>query len=97
MPRNKPYVPPGGVAGANQQVGPVMRTMQTGRSTRAGGGRVNGGKRRPAGRRIRAAAAPRKRAKRVKTRRSNGRAARLVKGSAAAKRYMAKIRRMRKK
>lgn len=97
MPRNKPYVPPGGVAGANQQVGPVMRTMQTGKSTRnGGGGRVNG-KRRPAGRRIRAANAPRKRAKRVKTRRSSGRAARLVKGSAAAKRYMAKIRKMRKR
>lgn len=97
MPRNKPYIPPGGIAGANQQVGPVMRTMQTGKSTRAGG-RVNGKRaRRPAGRRIKAAAAPRKRAKRVKTRRSNGRAARLVKGSAAAKRYMARIRRMRKK
>jgi hypothetical protein len=63
---------------------------------------LNGGARRASGTRKRrstkkkAAAAGSRRRKRTTTRGKRGKA-RLVKGSAAAKRYMAKIRRMRKR
>jgi hypothetical protein len=51
----------------------------------------------PAGRKRRKAKASAKRAKRVTRQRRKGKAAKFVKGSAAAKRYMAKLRRMRKR
>lgn len=82
------FIPPGGFAGAAQQVPAVKQSM-----ARAAGRVATRGKR--TRRKKKAAAAPRRRkATRRKTSKS---AARLVKGSAAAKRYMAKIRKLRKK
>jgi hypothetical protein len=79
------FIPPGGMAGFSQMT-PVSQLALTGRRRAGGGGR----KRR------------RKSAKRSKTRKTakrtrRGKAKRFVKGSAAAKRYMAKIRRKRRK
>lgn len=79
-------VPPGGFAGFAQQTAATQAMFQ-----RAG---RKGGKKSARRRKAKAKAAPRKRARR-KT--ANGkRPARLVKGSAAAKRYMASIRKKRK-
>lgn len=82
-------VPPGGFAGFAQQTPATQALFQ--RSGRVGGQRS-------------AAKRRRKRAKTAKTatrktarRRKSARPARLVKGSAAAKRHMAKIRRKRRK
>lgn len=79
-------VPPGGFAGFAQQTPATQAMFQ-----RAGRGpaRTTRRKRRTKAKR---AAAPRKRTRRAKSKRP----ARLVKGSAAAKRYMASIRRKRK-
>lgn len=78
------FIPPNGLAGFAQQT-PAVQSLYRGR--KSGGG----GRRR---RRAKAtAAAPRRRKKKAAGARGK---ARLVKGSAAAKRYMAKIRRMRK-
>jgi hypothetical protein len=83
-------VPPGGFAGFAQQTAATQALFQ-----RAG---RKGGKRSAAKRKKRATAkraAPKRRgAGRVKARKGK---ARLVKGSAAAKRYMASIRRKRRK
>lgn len=82
-----PFVPPGGAAGAAQQA-PAVRQ---GLSKIRGGG---GGKKRRKGRKKKAASAGSSR----KRRKSKAkRPAKLVKGSAAAKRYMASIRAKRKK
>lgn len=74
-------VPPGGFAGFQQMTAASQRALFPSKS--------GTGQRRTS---------KRKRAKpaRVAKRRATRKAARLVKGSAAAKRYMAKIRRMRK-
>lgn len=83
-------VPPGGFAGFAQQTAATQAMFQ-----RAG---RKGGKRSAAKRRK--TRAPKKRAARAKVaKRTRGskRKARLVKGSAAAKRYMASIRRKRRK
>lgn len=79
-------VPPGGFAGFAQQVPAVQRKV--GSAIR--GVRTNGKRR--TGRKKKAAAAGRKRRS---GKRKSGRGL-LKKGSAAAKRYMAKIRKMRK-
>ncbi len=78
------YVPPNGFIGAGQQ---TMATQMIGARPAGNGPRRR--KRKTAKKR-----APMKRAKRA---RSTKRPARLVKGSAAAKRYMASIRRKRKR
>lgn len=79
------FIPPGGFAGAAQQV-PAVKN----RIARAAGRAATTGKR--TRRKKKAAAAPRRRKKVAR----RGKA-RLVKGSAAAKRYMAKICKARKK
>lgn len=85
-------VPPGGFAGFAQQTAATQAMFQR-------AGRI-GGKRSAAKRRKRKtakkSAAPRRR-KSVGKRAVRAKTARLVKGSAAAKRYMASIRRKRKK
>jgi hypothetical protein len=78
-------VPPGGFAGMAQQTDATRALFA--RAGRAGGRSTQRKRRRKA----KAAGATRKR------RRSSKRPARLVKGSAAAKRYMAKIRRKRRR
>ena len=85
-------VPPGGFAGFAQQ-SPATQAMFS-----KAAGRL-GGRRSAAKRRRRKAAAAKSGPRRRKSRRTSGRrrGARLKKGSAAAKRYMAKIRRMRKR
>jgi hypothetical protein len=81
-------VPPGGFAGFAQQT-PATQAMFQRAAGSTRGARVSR-KRRARAKTKRAARTPvRKRARRVKK-------ARLVKGSAAAKRYMAKIRRKRR-
>lgn len=81
-------VPPGGFAGNAQQTSATQLMFAKASGSR--GGRTTQRRRRKA----KAAAAPRRR---KKTRaRARGKA-RLVKGSAAAKRFMASIRRKRKK
>lgn len=83
-----PIIPIGGFAGFAQQT-PAVQSLYRGAS-RSGASR--GGRRR----RKKTASAPRKR--RAKRAGGGGRKLkRLKKGSAAAKRYMAKIRRMRKR
>lgn len=85
-------VPPGGFAGFAQQATAVKNRV----AKAMGGSRANGARRRA---RKAAKGVVRKRRKprkmRVRTR-GKKKAARLVKGSAAAKRFMAKIRRKRK-
>lgn len=81
-------IPPGGFAGFAQQT-PATQALFS-RAGRIGGLRSAAKRRRKS--KKKAAAAPRRR-----RRASAKRAARLVKGSAAAKRYMAKIRRKRKR
>jgi hypothetical protein len=80
-------VPPGGFAGFAQQT-PATQALFS-RAGRRGGLTTQRRRRR----RVKAASSPRRRRKSTKRR---GRA-RLVKGSAAAKRYMAKIRRKRRR
>lgn len=99
-------VPPGGFAGMGQQTQAAQLTVQ--RALRSGGGsRRNAqvarqGKRRRTmatqianARRRRSGSGPR--TTRATTRGRRVMKARMVKGSAAAKRYMAKIRKMRKR
>lgn len=81
-------VPPGGFAGFAQQTAATQAMFQ--RSGRIGGKRSAAKRRRT--KKKAARAAPRRKRKTAR-----GRKARLVKGSAAAKRYMASIRRKRKK
>jgi hypothetical protein len=83
---NRIIVPPGGFAGFSQMTQASQRALGSAVS-RGNGTR----KKRTARKAARSGSAKRKR------RSAAGKAARLVKGSAAAKRYMAKIRRMRKK
>lgn len=79
-------VPPGGFAGFAQQTPATQALFQ--RAGRKGGKRTQSKRRKAA-----KSAAPKRR---KKTAAKRGRPARLVKGSAAAKRYMASIRRKRK-
>jgi len=82
---------PGGFRAATEQTPAVQALLQqAGRAAprRAAPTRKRRAKKKPA--------APRKRAKKKISARA-GRPARMVKGSAAAKRHMAKLRRMRKK
>lgn len=78
------FIPPNGLAGFAQQT-PAVQSLYRGRKS-------SGGRRRKSRTKKVRAAATRK----VKRRARKGGAKRLVKGSAAAKRYMAKIRKMRK-
>lgn len=80
-------VPPGGFAGFAQQTAATQALFQ--RAGRKGGLR--------SARKRRKTKAKTKRAKTTRRRTTRGKKARLVKGSAAAKRYMASIRRKRKK
>lgn len=80
-------VPPGGFAGFAQQTAATQAMFQ--RAGRKGGLR--------SARKRRKTKAKTKRAKTTRRRTTRGKKARLVKGSAAAKRYMAKIRRKRKR
>lgn len=82
----KLVIPPGGFAGFAQQTPATQALFQR-------AGRV-GGQRSAAKRRKRKKSAAKKTTRRKTTRRKR---ARLVKGSAAAKRYMASIRRKRKR
>lgn len=84
----KLIVPPGGFAGFAQQTPATQALFQ--RAGRTGGQRSAVVRRRKRKSSTRAAAAPRKR-------RAKGKKGRLVKGSRAAKAYMAKIRRKRRK
>lgn len=79
------FVPPNGFAGFAQQT-PAVQSLYRGKRS--------GGKRRSGGRRKKKAAAVRASGRR-RTKRA-GKAKRFVKGSAAAKAYMAKIRKLRK-
>jgi hypothetical protein len=79
------FIPPGGMAGFSQMTPASQLSL-----TRGARGTRRVGKRR----KTRTKRAKRAKVRRTKTRR--GKKARLVKGSAAAKRYMAKIRRKRK-
>jgi len=81
------FIPPGGFAGFAQQTPAVQALLRKKRTTR---------KRRKVTRKKRATRrAPAK--KRATRRKTAKKPARMVKGSAAAKRHMAKLRRMRKK
>ena len=89
------FIPPGGFMGFAQQSVATKQLVQS--AAGKGAGRARTKRRSPPG--------PVKRRKRVTTRkkrvvrrrRNGAKPARLVKGSAAAKRHMAKLRRMRKK
>jgi len=84
------YIPPGGFVGSGQQTQAGQATLL---GTRRGG---NGGRRRRRSRSSsRGSSAPRR--KRRATGRKSRKLRRLVKGSAEARRYMARIRRMRGK
>lgn len=89
----KPIVPPGGFAGFAQQTAATQRLFQAAGKL---GGTRSAAKRRRKATAKRAAPKTRRRkgAGTVKARKGR---ARLVKGSAAAKRYMASIRRKRRK
>lgn len=78
------FIPPNGLAGFAQQT-PAVQALYARR------GRSNGGRRR---RKKKAAGAVKSRVKRA-TKRATG--SKFTKGSAAAKRHMAKLRKMRKK
>lgn len=85
----KLVVPPGGFAGFAQQTAATQQLFQR-------AGRI-GGKTTQRRRKRKAAGAKKKRAVRAKARtRGKKKPARLVKGSAAAKKYMASIRRKRR-
>lgn len=96
--RPKPSPPPSGFAGQAQQVPaslPSAPAVNVGYAMFSRGGRTAPTRRRRR-RRAKAVAAPRRRRRRT-ARRSRGKAARFVKGSAAAKRHMARLRRMRRR
>lgn len=92
MPAKKPIVMPGGAAGFGQQsvATQVLFNKAVGPARKKRRKKVAKKKRRVAKRR----AAPTRRKKATRSR--GKKPARLVKGSAAAKRHMAKLRRMRK-
>ena len=93
MPTRKPLVPPGGFAGWSQQTAATQALLQPKRRTRRKKTRRKTARKKTATRR-----SPARRTS--TTRRSTARKkkpARLVKGSAAAKRHMAKLRAMRGK
>lgn len=92
MAASKLIVPPGGFMGASQQSQAVQQMIarQSKTPTTRRKARKKVAKKRPVKRRV-----TRKTTARKATRRSK-KPARLVKGSAAAKRHMAKLRRMRK-
>lgn len=92
MPARKPIIPPGGFAGFAQQT-PAVQTLLSGRAS----GTVTR-RRRKTRRKKKTAARRRPAAKRTrrKTTRRAKKPAYMVKGSAAAKRHMAKLRKMRK-
>lgn len=87
----RPYIPPNGFTAAGQQT-------QAAQLVELGGMPRNGGStRRRTAKRAKAKRATYT-AKRAKAKRANGkRGGKFVKGSAAAKRHMAKLRRMRKR
>jgi len=88
-------VPPGGFAGAAQQTPATLALWSNGRAKRNG---ANGGRRSAAKRRkARATSSTSSRSSNKRRRSSSKRPARLVKGSPAAKRYMASIRKRRKR
>lgn len=90
MAAKKPIVPPGGFAGLNQQT-PATQAL-FGNAVRSKARRKKRKVSKTTRRKVRRRAAnPRKKVARKK------KPARLVKGSAAAKRHMAKLRRMRKR
>lgn len=84
-------VPPGGFAGFAQQTAATQALFQ--RAGRTGGLRSAAKRRR---RKSKASSAP-TRSRKVTRRAKRAKVARLVKGSAAAKRHMARIRKMRKR
>jgi len=84
----KPFVPPGGFAGFSAQVPAVQALVQRPATRRKKRKKTTVRKKR-ATRRTRAA--PKRRTRTTRSRKP----ARLVKGSAAAKRHMAKLRKMR--
>lgn len=86
-----PLIPPGGFAGFAQQTDATRLLFS--RGVRKGGTRMAGVRRK---RRKKTAAKSTRRRTRTRARKSSKRPARLVKGSAAAKRYMASIRRKRR-
>jgi hypothetical protein len=87
--RKSVFIPPGGFAGFSQQTPATQAVLSTvNRSRSAPRGKKRAKKKRVAKRR----AAP-KRTRRKATRK----ASRMVKGSAAAKRHMAKLRKMRRR
>jgi len=83
----KPFVPPGGVAGASDMTAPQKYMIQSAMPR----GSSNGSRRRKSTKRTRSAGAKRKRSTKAR------KLKRLVKGSAAAKRFMANLRRRRKR
>jgi hypothetical protein len=89
-------VPPGGFAGFAQQTPATQALFQ--RAGRTGG--LRSAAKRAKRRKTRAAAAPKRRRKTraaAPRRARRAKSARMVKGSAAARRHMAKLRRMRKR
>jgi len=84
-----PIIPPGGFQGFAQQTPAVQALLRRPAATRrkTGGRRKKTTRKKATGRKRRATAKPAR----------NRRAARLVKGSAAAKRHMAKLRKMRRR
>jgi len=96
MQRKRPatFVPPGGYAGFAQQTPAVQSLLSRPAKRRAGSAPVRRKKRatkKVARKRVRTRAKPATRARSAK------KPARLVKGSAAAKRHMAKLRKMRRR
>ena len=92
MPTKKPpVVPPGGFVGFAQQTPAVQALLQPKRRTRRKKARRKVAKKRPARR------APARTTRARSTTARKKKPARMVKGSAAAKRHMAKLRRMRGK
>jgi hypothetical protein len=90
--RMRLLVPPGGFAGFAQQTPATQNLFQ--RAGRIGGKTTQRRRRKKNGKNGPARA---KRARRAGVKRTSGRASRMTKGSAAAKRHMAKLRRMRKR
>lgn len=80
------FIPPNGLAGFMQQT-PAVQALYRGKRTTAGGRR----------RKKKAAAGVKRRVKRAAKSTARRRGAKLVKGSAAAKRHMARIRKMRRR
>lgn len=89
MARGMPFIPPGGVAGFSEQTPAVKALLSNGSRPR----RKTTRKKRTTKRKTTARKRPAKRRATARTKKP----ARMVKGSAAAKRHMAKLRRMRGK